>query len=465
MKRFMGEDFLLNNDVAYELYHNYAKEMPIYDYHCHLSAKEIAEDKVYENMSQIWLAGDHYKWRGMRSNGVKERYITGDTADYQKFLAFAKTLPQCIGNPLYHWSHLELQKYFGIEEVLNEDSAHRIWVTCNDLLKQKGFSARGLIQSSNVDVICTTDDPIDSLVYHKQIAEDAEFNVKVLPTFRPDKAMNIQKEGFTQWVEQLSKVTDSPIQGYEDFIKALEQRVTYFHEVGCRISDHSLEKVAYEAATQEELKVIFDLAMDNHAVTAEQAVKFQSALFKFFGSQYAKRGWAMQLHIGALRNNNTRMFNSLGADSGFDSIDDGTIARPLSSLLDALDKDDQLPKTILYCLNPKDNEVLGTMIGNFQGGIPGKIQFGSGWWFNDQKDGMIRQMTALSHLGLLSRFVGMVTDSRSFLSYTRHEYFRRVLCNIVGQWVEDGEAPNDMKLIGGMIQNICYNNAAKYFDI
>ncbi|MCM1989158.1 glucuronate isomerase [Oceanirhabdus seepicola] len=466
MKKFMDDNFLLNNNAAIELYHNHARKMPIYDYHCHLSSKEIAENKSYKNITELWLGGDHYKWRAMRSNGIEEKFITGNANDYDKFKAWAKTMPCCIGNPLYQWSHLELKRYFNIDELLSENTADVIWNRCNEMLNSEEFTARELIKKSNVEVICTTDDPIDSLEYHKIIRNDESFDVKVLPTFRPDKAINICNDGFSDWINKLSQVSGIKIESYEDFLNALENRINYFNIEGCRISDHSLECVFYEEATEEEIEDIFIKAISNGTLTKLEENKFKTRTFIFLGKVYSTLGWAMQIHIGALRNNNTRMFNLLGPDSGFDSIGDYSVAYPLSKLLNSMDMENNLPKTILYCLNPRDNEVIGTMIGNFQGGgIPGKIQFGSGWWFNDQKDGMIRQMTALSNLGLLSRFVGMVTDSRSFISYTRHEYFRRVLCNFVGEWVEKGEVPYDMELLGGMIEDICYNNSKKYFGI
>jgi glucuronate isomerase len=466
MSTFINENFLLNNETAIELYNEYAKDMPIYDYHCHLSPKEIWEDKRFDNITQLWLYGDHYKWRAMRINGITEDYITGDKGDYDKFLAWAKTIPNCIGNPLYHWTQLELKRYFNIDELLNEDTAPVIWQKCNEVLQNKEFSARRLINRSNVKMIGTTDDPIDSLDYHKKIRKEGQLEAKVLPTFRPDKALEINKEGFSNWIKRLSEVTGISIKRYKDLLDALKDRVNYFNQEGCRMSDHSLSYVPYAEASETELEEIFKKAMVSEKVSPQEENKYKTYTLIFLGKLYHSLGWVMQLHIGAMRNNNTRMFNILGGDAGFDSINDCNIAVPLSRLLDALDRENSLPKTILYNLNPKDNYVIATMLGNFQGdGIPGKIQFGSGWWFNDQKDGMIRQMTDLANLGLLSHFVGMLTDSRSFLSYTRHEYFRRLLCSLLGEWAEKGEVPKDINLLGNMVKNISYNNAVKYFSI
>jgi len=463
MKAFMDENFLLSNDTAVTLYHQYAKEMPIYDYHCHISPKEIAENKKYRNITEIWLGGDHYKWRAMRSNGVPEKYITGDASDKEKFMKWAETMPYCIGNPLYHWTHLELKRYFGIDKLLSPETADEIWEKCNAVLEN--LTVRDIIKKSNVKLLCTTDDPTDTLEYHKAIAEDKTFDVKVLPAFRPDKSFNIEKEGFKEWIAKLGQVVGFEIKTFDDLTKALKARLEYFHEVGCRISDHALDPVVFEPGTADEATVILQKGLKGEVLTEKEIKKYKTQVMLFLGREYARLGWTMQLHIGTIRNNNSRMMRLLGPDTGFDAIADYTYGESLAKFLDALDSTDQLPKTILYTLNPRDNEMLGTIIGCFQGGIPGKMQFGSGWWFNDQKDGMIRQMVALANLGLLSRFVGMLTDSRSFLSYTRHEYFRRILCNLLGEWVENGEAPNDMKLLGEMVQNICYNNAKNYFGI
>ncbi|AGK99399.1 glucuronate isomerase [Clostridium pasteurianum] len=466
MKKFMDENFLLSNKVAVRLYNDYAKNMPIYDYHCHLSTKEIYENKRYRNITESWLYGDHYKWRAMRSNGIDEKYITGDAGDYEKFLAWSKTVPMTLGNPLYHWTHLELQRYFDIYEVLNENTAEKIWEKANILIQGEGFSARDLIVKSNVKVICTTDDPTDTLEYHQKLKEDKDFNVKVLPAFRPDNSLEINKEGYIPWIKKLELVSGQTITNYNELLRALENRIQFFHAVGCRISDHSLTYVPYEETSKEEAAVIFEKALKGEIIDKEEENKYKTFTLYFLGTKYSELGWTMQLHIGAMRNNNTRMFSKLGGDTGFDSINDSVIAYPLSRLLDSLAKEDALPKSILYTLNPKDNYVIASMLGNFQGsGIPGKIQFGSGWWYNDNRDGMIEQMKALANCGLLSKFIGMLTDSRSFLSYTRHEYFRRILCNFIGEWVENGEFPYDIDLLGKIVQDISFNNAKNYFSI
>ncbi|MDF2547214.1 MAG: glucuronate isomerase [Anaerosolibacter sp.] len=464
MKKFMDENFLLNNETAVKLYHEYAKDMPIIDYHCHLNPREIAENKRYRNITEIWLGGDHYKWKALRSNGVDERYITGDAADKEKFLKWAETVPNTIGNPLYHWTHLELRRYFGIDTLLSPQTAEQIWQECNALLETEAFTAQELIKRSNVKVICTTDDPVDSLEYHKAILDDETFDVKVLPTLRPDKGVSIEKNGFQDWVSKLEQAVGNEITSFRDLLNALGARIQFFHDLGCRVSDHAMDPIVFEEGTEVEVNDIFVKGLKGEKLTESEVRKYKTQVLLFLGREYAKLGWVMQVHIGTIRNVNSRMMNILGPDTGFDTIGDYTFAEALAKFLDALDSTDELPKTILYCLNPRDNEVLATMIGSFQGGgIPGKIQFGSGWWFNDQKDGMIRQMIALSNVGLISRFVGMLTDSRSFLSYTRHEYFRRILCNLLGEWVENGEAPADMDLLGKMVKNICYNNANNYF--
>lgn len=466
MKPFMDEDFLLTNKTAERLYHDYAENMPIFDYHCHLNPKEIKDNKRYRNITEIWLGGDHYKWRAMRSNGVAEKYITGDASDKDKFIKWAETMPHCIGNPLYHWTHLELKRFFGINELLSPQTAEIIWEKCNEMLAQDDFTARGLIKRSNVKVICTTDDPIDSLEHHIALAEDDTFDVKVLPAFRPDKSFNIDKSGFIEWIEKLGKVVDQEIQTFPQLKNALHQRLEFFHEVGCRVSDHALDPIVFAEASEEETTAILQKALQKLPLTELEIKKYKTQVMVYLGKQYARLHWTMQIHIGTIRNNSTRMMRLLGPDTGFDATGDYTFAEALAKFLDKLDDTDELPKTILYCLNPRDNDVLGTIIGCFQGGgIPGKIQVGSGWWFNDQKDGMTKQIISLSNLGLLSRFVGMLTDSRSFLSYTRHEYFRRILCNIIGEWVESGEVPNDFELLGPMIQNISFHNAKEYFGI
>ena len=466
MKAFMDENFLLNNGTAEKLYHEYAKDMPIFDYHCHLNPKEIAQNKKYRNITELWLGGDHYKWRAIRSNGVEERFITGDATDKEKFLKWADTVKYCVGNPLYHWTHLELKRYFGINQILSAETAEEIWNKCNAMLETDDFSARNLIKNSNVKVICTTDDPIDNLQYHQEILKDKTFEVKVRPTFRPDKGINIDKETFLPWLKELSKASGLEIKNYQDFIKAFTKRLEFFHDAGCRLSDHGLEMVYFEESTVSEAEVILDKVMTYQTISETEVRKFKTQVFLHLGRQYAKNGWTMQIHLGVNRNNNTRMMKQLGPDTGFDSIGDFNLANMLVAFMDRLDSTDELPKTILYCVNPKDNEILGTIIGSFQSSTcPGKIQFGSGWWFNDQKDGMTRQMVALSNLGLLGRFVGMLTDSRSFISYTRHEYFRRILCNMLGEWAENGEVPTDMELLGGMVKDICFNNAMNFFGI
>lgn len=464
MKKFMDDTFLLSTDTAVTLYNTFAKDMPIIDYHCHLSPKEIFENKTFNNITEAWLYGDHYKWRALRTNGVDEELITGGASDYEKFLAWAKTVPMTIGNPLYQWTHLELQRFFDVHDILNEKSAPAIWDKVNNKLTGPGFGARDLIKMSKVEVVCTTDDPTDSLEYHIKLRDDSDFDVKVLPSFRPDKGLEINQDGYVQWVEKLGEVSENQISSYDDFLSALQSRIEFFHSLGGRVSDHALNTMMYEETTKEEAAEIFLKGLSGEKVTLEEEKKYKSYTLVFLGKQYARLDWVMQYHIHALRNNNTKMFNQLGPDTGFDSINDGQMAKPLSQLLDALAREDALPKTILYSLNPKDNYVIGSLIGNFQGGTPGKIQFGTAWWFNDQKDGMLEQMKALANLGLFSRFVGMLTDSRSFLSYTRHEYFRRLVCDLIGGWVENGEVPNDMELLGDIVQGICYQNAKEYFQ-
>lgn len=463
-KRFMGKHFLLSNDTAKRLYHDYAKQMPIIDYHCHLSPQEIYENRTYRNLAEVWLGGDHYKWRAMRANGVEEQYVTGDADDYEKFLAFARTLPMAIGNPLYHWSHLELQRYFGIEETLDERTAPAIWAKANALLQGEGFGARDFIAKSNVEVVCTTDDPADSLEYHLKLKADSSFRTKVLPSFRPDKALELNRPGFTDWIARLEQASGLTAGSYDELLAALESRVAFFHEAGCRVSDHALDYVPYAETTKEEAAAAFAKALGGERTTEEEERKYKTFTLVFLGKLYAERGWVMQYHMNAMRGNNTRMLGQLGPDTGFDSIGDPLIAQPLSRLLDALDREDALPKTVLYSLHPGHNPIVAAMIGNFQGGgVPGKMQFGSAWWFNDTKEGMIAQLKTLADFGLIGRFVGMLTDSRSFLSYTRHEYFRRILCNLIGEWAENGEVPNDLELLGSIVQNVSYRNAKDYF--
>ena len=464
MKTFMDEDFLLQSDTAKELYHDHASKMPIFDYHCHISPKEIADDKRFENMAQIWLNGDHYKWRAMRTNGVNERFCTGDASDWEKFEKWAETVPYTLRNPLYHWTHLELRSPFGIKTVLNGITAAAIWENCNEQLNSEGFSCRGIIQKANVHTICTTDDPIDSLEYHRDIKKSG-FKVQVLPAWRPDAAMMVDDQAtFNGYVNKLEKAANCSISNYHEFIAAIDQRHLFFHENGCRLSDHGLDTIYAADYTEQQIIAIFSKVRAGNHLTLEESNQFKSVMLYEFGVMDHKRGWTQQYHLGALRNNNSRLFNLLGPDKGFDSIGDLEIAKPLSKLLNKLDSEDKLTKTILYNLNPRDNDMMATMIGNFQDGtIPGKLQYGSGWWFLDQKDGMENQMKSLSNLGLLSRFVGMLTDSRSFLSYPRHEYFRRILCNLLGNDVEKGEIPADMELLGKMVEDISFNNAEKYF--
>ena len=465
MKKFMDENFLLHTKTAQDLYHNHAAKMPIFDYHCHINPKQIADDVRFENITQIWLYGDHYKWRAMRTNGVDEKFCTGDATDWEKFEKWAETVPNTLRNPLFHWTHLELRKFFGIEKILSPETAREIWDLCNEKLNSPGYSVRGIIRMANVHTICTTDDPVDSLEYHSQIKKSG-FEVHVLPAWRPDKAMAVENPAaFNQYIDLLAEVARMDISTFDNLLSALDKRHAFFHENGCRLSDHGLETAIAEDYTNAEIELIFTKIRGGKELSHFEIQQFKSAMLYEFGVMDHSRGWTQQFHIGALRNNNTRLFRKLGADVGFDSIGDFEIARPLSKLLDKLDIENKLSKTILYNLNPRDNELMGTMIGNFQdGSVPGKMQFGSGWWFLDQKDGMERQMNALSNLGLLSRFVGMLTDSRSFLSYTRHEYFRRTLCNLLGNDVENGEIPNDMKLLGQMVENISFNNAKNYFN-
>ncbi|MDB6368967.1 glucuronate isomerase [Photorhabdus bodei] len=469
MKNFMGEDFLLNNETARQLYHEHAADMPIYDYHCHLNPREIAENRRFDNLGQIWLEGDHYKWRAMRCAGIDESLITGkQTRDYEKYQAWAETVPLTLGNPLYHWTHLELRRPFGISGILfGPQTADEIWHQCNEKLATPAFSARGIMQQMNIRMVGTTDDPVDSLQYHRQIATDESFDIEVLPSWRPDRVFKIELAGFIDYIKQLEAVADVSIAAFADVLNALERRLEHFAAHGCRPADHGIENLRYAPIPDETvLNGILQKRLAGGILSELEIAQYTTAILVWLGRQYAARSWVMQMHIGAIRNNNSRMFRLLGADSGFDSIGDNNIAWPLSRLLDSMDVTDELPKTILYCLNPRDNEVIATMAGNFQGGgIAGKVQFGSGWWFNDQKDGMLRQLEQLSQLGLLSQFVGMLTDSRSFLSYTRHEYFRRILCNVLGQWAEKGEIPNHKAMLGQIVEDICFNNARRYFAL
>jgi glucuronate isomerase len=467
MKNFMTEDFLLQTKTARMLYHEHAAKMPIFDYHCHLPPAQIAEDKRFDNLTQIWLYGDHYKWRAMRTNGVSERYCTGDATDWEKFQKWADTVQYTLRNPLYHWTHLELKRYFGIsDKLLAPTTAKKIYDTCGAMLRTPEFSVRNIMRKMNVKVVCTTDDPIDTLEHHKKISDDS-FEIKVLPTWRPDKGMAVENVvALNLWIDALEKTSDITVKNYKTYLDAIRKRHDFFHQMGCRISDHGLETAYAEDYTQNEIDAIFDTLHSGKAVSKEDGLKFKSAMMVEFAMMDNEKGWAQQLHFGALRNNNSRLLKTLGPDTGFDSIGDFEIARPLAKFLNRLDANNKLPKTILYNLNPRDNELMATIIGNFQdGSMPGKLQFGSAWWFLDQKDGIEKHINALSNLSLLSRWVGMLTDSRSFLSYPRHEYFRRILCNMLGNDVETGELPQDMKLLGRMVENICFNNAINYFDM
>ncbi len=464
MKPFMDENFLLQNKAAEELYHGYAKDMPIIDYHCHLPPEEIGKDRIFENLTKIWLDGDHYKWRGMRAAGVEEKYCTGNAPDYEKFEKWAQTVPLTLRNPLYHWTHMELRRPFGINKLLNPDSAREIYDQANAMLTTSEFSARNIMRKMNVELVCTTDDPVDKLEHHIKAKKDG-FEIKVLPTWRPDKAMLVDNtETYNAYLEKLEKASKTSITRFDDLIAALRKRHDYFHKHGCRLSDHGLETMYAEDFTDHEIKAIFSKIRSKKELNPSEKSKFKSAMLIHFAIMDHEKGWVQQFHLGALRNNSTRMLNAVGTDKGFDSIGDYEMGKPLSRFFDKLDMGKRLAKTILYNLNPRDNELIATMLGNFNdGSVPGKMQFGSGWWFLDQKDGMEKQLNTLSNMGLLSQFVGMLTDSRSFLSYPRHDYFRRILCNLLGADITNGEIPYDMELVGKMVQDICYNNAKKYF--
>lgn len=464
MKQFMDQDFLLSTDTAKTLFHEHAAKMPILDYHCHINPEEIAKDRKFENITQVWLGGDHYKWRQMRSNGVDEKYITGDASDREKFQKWAETLEKAIGNPLYHWSHLELQRYFGYHGYLNGKTAEEVWNLCNAKLQEDGMSVRNLIRQSNVTLLCTTDDPADSLEWHKVIAEDATFDVQVLPAWRPDKAMNIEKPDYAEYLVKLGDAAGMEIRSFGDLKTALKKRMEFFDSMGCKVSDHALEYVMYAPAEESRIEELFSKRLEGKALTKEEVLQFKTAYMIFVGKEYHRLGWAMQLHYGCKRDNNVFRFGQLGPDTGYDCIDNYTPSAQMADFLNALNATDQLPKTIIYSLNPNDNAAIGTILGCFQdAGTVGKIQQGSAWWFNDHKTGMTEQMTSLANLGLLGNFIGMLTDSRSFLSYTRHEYFRRILCELIGGWVENGEYPADMEVLGGMVEDISYRNAVRYF--
>lgn len=466
MKAFMDEDFLLDTEAARVLYHQYAEKMPIIDYHCHINPAEIAEDRRYDNITQVWLGGDHYKWRAMRCNGIPESDITGakDTDPYRTFAAWAATLPQCIGNPLYHWTYLELKRYFGITEELAPETAQEIYDRCNKKLAEPNMSVRGLIAQSNVKLICTTDDPVDDLHWHEVIKADPTCQVKVLPAFRPDKAMNVDKAGFPEYIAKLSAVAGYPIDTFADLVRALGDRIDYFKAHGCRVSDHALDYTVYSPATPAQLDAILTEAKRG-PVGADKADAFKTAVLLAVSKKYAEYGWVMQIHYGCLRNNSAKMFAKLGPDTGFDSVNDAGGAAALAGLLNAMQSEGHLPRMVLYSLNGDDNATIASIAGCFQtdGECPSKIQLGSAWWFNDHKLGMEKQLTDLANLGTLANFIGMLTDSRSFLSYTRHEYFRRILCGLIGRWAENGEIQPNMERLGHIVEDICYNNTVRFF--
>lgn len=465
MKQFMDEDFLLSNETARTLYHGYAEKMPILDYHCHINPEEIAKNRRFGNISQVWLGGDHYKWRLIRANGVPENEITGsESSDRAKFQRFAEVLPKAVGNPLYHWTHLELKRYFGYDGILGPDTAEEVWNLCNEKLATDELSVRGIIDRSNVKLICTTDDPADSLKWHEAIRADKTCKVRVVPAWRPDRIMNIEKPEFAPYLSELSKASGVAVSRMRDVYDALSNRLDFFAEMGCKASDHGVDYVPYAPAGEKELDGILAAALKGRTPTPEETDKYKYAVLFFLGGEYAKRGWVMQLHYGALRNVNSAMFRKLGPDTGFDSIATRDSARGLAGFLDALNSGNGLPKTVLYSLNPSDNAMLDSVVGSFQGTeAVGKLQHGAAWWFNDTKAGMEAQMTGLANNSVLGNFIGMLTDSRSFLSYTRHEYFRRILCNLLGTWVEIGEYPADIPALGKIVQDISFNNANRYF--
>ena len=463
MKAFLDDDFLLTTPTARRLY-QVARSMPILDYHCHLDPKEIAQDRRFENITQVWLGGDHYKWRLMRANGVDEAYITGDAPDREKFQKWAETLELAIGNPLYHWSHLELRRYFGYEGVLNGDTAQEVWELCNQKLQEPGMSARNLIANSGVTLVCTTDDPADSLEWHQQLAQDSSFPVKVLPAWRPDAAMGLERPEYLDYLQRLGQAAGVEIRTYGDLKKALLSRMAFFDKMGCRASDHALTVAVCQPASEEELERVFQKRLEGEPLTQEELAAFQTGFLRFVAGEYKRLSWVMQLHYGCRRNNNTRMFHKLGRDTGYDAVLQGTPSLEVAAFLDLLASQDALPRMVLYSLNPNDDEGLNSVIGCFQDGTPlGRIQQGSAWWFNDHKAGMVKQLTAFANGGLLGNFIGMLTDSRSFLSYPRHEYFRRILCELLGAWVENGEYPADWKALEKMVRGVCYNNAVKFF--
>ncbi len=462
----ISDSFLLKNHTSNRLFKEYAAEMPIIDYHCHINPQEIYEDRKFENITQIWLGGDHYKWRLIRSNGVPENEITGDADDYTKFLRFAEVMPKLIGNPMYHWCHLELKRYFGFDGELTAETAKEVYDLCNAKLREDGMSVRSIIRKSNVKMIGTTDDPTDSLEWHRKLKEDDSFDVLVAPSFRPDKAINIDKDGFAGYIEKLAAAAEMKITSVRDVKTALAKRLDLFYELGCRASDHGLDYIPFEPASEAETEESFKTVLSGGKITKQQADGYKTAILLFLGKEYAKRGIVMQLHYGAQRNTNVKMFEALGPDTGFDCISTCNSGEQIVGLMNTLEKENALPKTILYSLNPQDNELLDTILGCFQGTeVAGKIQHGSAWWFSDTKSGMEAQLKSLANLSVFGNFIGMLTDSRSFLSYTRHEYFRRILCNLIGEWVENGEYPNDEKQLGQLVRDICYYNAERYFGL
>ena len=464
MKKFMGKNFLLSTEEARHLFHDIAKELPIIDYHCHISPKEIFEDRKFKNITEVWLSGDHYKWRIMRAMGVDEKYITGDAPDKEKFQKYAQTLEKAIGNPLYHWSHMELQRYFNYKGVLNGETWEAVWELCNKKLADPSMSVRSLIKKSNVEVICTTDDPADSLEWHKKIAEDPTVDFRVCPAWRPDKAMGIEKTDFQDYIALLQKASGVKIKDFKSLMKALMKRMDFFDEMGCRVSDHGLDYVPYEEADEKEADVIFQKRLNGDIITENDVRKYKTVFLLKMGRAYYEKNWVMQLHYGCKRNNNTAAFDAIGPDTGFDAIGNGAPLGELADFLNALNTEGRLPKTIVYSLNPNDNAAIDTIVGCFNDGkIAGKMQHGSAWWFNDHKDGITAQLSTLANEGVLGTFVGMLTDSRSFLSYARHEYFRRILCEFIGNLVENGEYPADEKALSGIIKGICHDNAKAYF--
>ncbi|MEW9053901.1 MAG: glucuronate isomerase [Neobacillus sp.] len=464
MKGFLNTNFLLDNDSAVRLYENAVKGLPIFDFHCHLSPQEVWENNPYKNITEVWLGGDHYKWRAMRMHGIGEQYITGNASDWEKFYAWADTVQHLMGNPLYHWTHMELRMFFGINKILNKQSAREIFDECNEKLKKPEFRPRGFIESSNVKFIGTTDDPVSTLEYHKLLKNDESFHAMIAPTFRPDGALFIERPTFKIWIEKLETVSGISVDSLDQFLQAIQQRVDYFHEHGGRASDHDIQKMDYVQTTKEQIQAIFEKRIRDEELSEGEITSYRSFLLTELGKMYAEKEWVMQLHMGAMRSNNTKMKNLLGPDTGFDSVGETNFAEGISRFLDALDQQDALPRTVLFNLNQKDNQVLAGMMGNFyEEGIPGKVQFGSGWWHLDHIDGMERQMKDLANVGLISHFIGMLTDSRSFLSFARHDYFRRILCNLLGDWVERGLVPADMEFLENMVKNIGYHNAEKFF--